>query len=1187
MTDERSLEVELADKPSEGEGNLTTRPGKPVFPVVGVGASAGGLEAYQKLLQRVSDQDGLAYVIVQHLDPEHESMLAELLSRRTSLAVKTAEDGDEVEPNHIYLIPPNAEMTIEKRKLRLESFIEPRGRRRPIDTFFKSLARAQGPNAACIVLSGTGADGSEGLRAVKASGGLTVAQDPSGARYGGMPSSAMTTGVVDLVLPAEAMPEAIARYFFRGELPSLDDLSENGTLLETAVKVLRQRTSHDFGSYKHSTLLRRIARRMQVLGIQDEDIYAERLRSDTAEADQLFSDILINVTAFFRDPEIFNRIREDVVPKLFEGKGPEEKVRVWVPGASSGEEAYSLGMLLLEEAANLRHPPRIEIFASDIDPLMLGRARQGVYAASAHKEVPPELADRYLTPDEGGFRVVDRLRDIVRVSQHNLIKDPPFSRLDLISCRNLLIYLDASLQRRLFPMFHYALRSEGYLVLGPSENVPSETGLFSPIGDGQKIYSRRSVRTPHSELIPGPAVQAGFSHSTQAEAAGGSLHRDRAVRETVLSRYVLPHMVVNHKGELLHATNDIGRYLAFPAGGSTIRIEDLAKGGLRSAVIPLIDHLRKNQARRRRVKDVRIENDFDDEALTVDIVGERVADGTFLIVFLESWTTETIAAETTVDTITHDERLRSLQLELSQTEQDLRTTVEELETSNEELKSSNEEMMSMNEELQSANEELTTVNDELQDKIEELARANADKANYLRATQVAAIFLDADYTIRELTPQAESAFEMSQRDIGRNLRAVELPMPPEQVLGLLESVKDANSPIEKEIEAGKNLWYLVRALRYRTLDGEQHGFVLTFTDITDQQRTASRLARAKADYQRQFEEVKEIYRTAPQAMALLDLDRCFIRQNERFSQLTGFSVEHLQGRCIDDVLPELAAIFKEQYAEVLSTSGPIRSVEVLTRTPGHPDEERIFEIDWYPVREAGEVVSVGICLRDVTDRQQLEDDLRRIMRELQHRVKNMLANVTALVSQAQRSSAPAEEKLLVLSKRIRSLAQTHDILTQTDWKETPLTAVIDAELVNVYGAERVSISGPGIKLGARATLALAMAFHELATNASKYGALSVEGGNVEVNWWIFDRGQGATLQLEWKEKGGPAAKEPSKRGFGSSLIISSIEKTLNGRIEREYGPDGFSCVATLPLNELYTERDREHAREGTFKDPFS
>ncbi|MEE4212380.1 MAG: CheR family methyltransferase, partial [Parvularcula sp.] len=1075
-------------------------------------------------------------------------------------------------------------LTIEKRKLYLAPFTEPRGRRRPIDTFFCSLAKDQGPNAACIVLSGTGADGSEGLRAIKAHGGLTVAQDPSGARYAGMPSSAMTTGVVDLVLPAEAMPEAITRYFFDGELPSIHDLSGNTTLLETAIQVLRTRTSHDFSQYKRSTLLRRIARRMQVLGVESESQYAERLRGDDMEAARLFSDILINVTAFFRDPEAFNVLRETIVPRLFQNRSSDEKVRVWVPGCSSGEEAYSIGMLLLEEAAKHEERPRVEIFATDIDPMMLARARHAVYHASAYKEVPPELADRYLVPDENGFRIADRLRDIVRVSSHNLIKDPPFSRMDLISCRNLLIYLEPALQKRLFPLFHYALKPGSYLFLGPSENVPSDFGLFELTNTGQKIYRRRSVKASHADLLPLPPSTMTSEREREAPTAQTNGYDDKRVRDIVSARYILPHIVVNGEGAILFVSRDTSRYLAFPGGSPNLKVAELAKPGLRAALLPLVEQLAAGGPMRRRMRDVVIEDEFDDDRIVFDIVGERVSDDNFLIVFLERWTGAAHAPEEQSQTISYDERLRTLQLELSQTEQDLRTTVEELETSNEELKSSNEEMMSMNEELQSANEELTTVNDELQDKIEELAKANADKANYLQATQVASVFLDDKLQIREVTPQAERMFDLSQRDIGRNLRSVNFAFSNRELVSILETVSQEGGAVERKILTDADECFLVRGLSYRTLDGDKDGFVLIFVDITEQQGVLARLAKANADYQRQFEEVKEIYRAAPQAMALFDLDHCVLRVNERFAEWTGFPAEQHEGKPLLQVFPGLAKIAKLDFAEVAETGQPVHKVETIALAGSG---ERIFDIDWYPVKEGDTVVSIGLTMRDITDQQRLEDDLRRVMRELQHRVKNMLANVTALVSQAQRSSAPPEEKLLILSKRIKSLAQTHDILTETDWKETPLTALINAELVNVYGPERVSLSGPDIKLGARATLAFAMAFHEMATNASKYGALSVENGVVKLEWWVIDRGQGPFLQFEWKEEGGPAAKAPSRVGFGTGLITSSVEKTLSGEIKRAYDEDGFSCEMRIPLGELYTDRDREHSGTESFKDPFS
>ncbi|GGY45462.1 chemotaxis protein CheB [Parvularcula lutaonensis] len=1161
-------------------------------PIVGVGASAGGLEAYERLLSGASREDGLSYVVVQHLDPHHESLLAELLRRKTDLDVATIEGGEQVEPNVVYLIPPNAELTIEGRELKLAEFSEPRGRRRPIDKFFKSLADQQGANAACIVLSGTGADGSEGLRAIKAAGGLTVAQDPSGARYAGMPSSAMTTGLVDLVLSPEDIPRTVASYFANGSIPEPTELSDPKTLLETAVDAIRRQVGHDFSQYKKASLLRRLARRMQILNISSDKEYAARLAADPQEAEQLFSDILINVTAFFRDPEVFQYLRTEIIPKIFDRKSPGERIRVWVPGCSSGEEAYSIAILLLEEQRKRNIGVTVEVFASDIDPMMTRFSREGVYQQSALAEVPPELVDRYFVREDQGYRVTRILRDVVRVSAHNVIKDPPFSKLDLISCRNLLIYFENALQRRLVPLFHYSLRKDGFLLLGPSENVSSDKRLFKAVSTEYKVYQRSNVQTPRVQLpslgkaYAGAAVIAERTSSPKAEQVDEDFLRD-----IILTRYSAPFVVVDNRGEILKASRDTSRFLEFPVGNPDLNVTKLARRGLRVVVTALLEELANTGTSRKKIRGVTIEQDSGDDDRMIDVVAERLDKDAVLLVFLEYKTREQErddAADLVDDVAVFDHHIHALEQELSQTEQDLRTTVEELETSNEELKSSNEEMMSMNEELQSANEELTTVNDELQDKVNELAKANADKANYLESTDIGIIFLDADRRVREFTPAATQVFKLLPQDIGRGLDSIRSSLPVDMIDDMLAKVEASGIAEEREFtNLEGDAAYLVRVLPYILPSGDRNGFVLTLTDISEINRVTRRLEQAQADYKRQLDEIREIYRAAPQAMALLDLDKRYIRANERLAEIDGVSVDDHLGRTPDDIVPGIASFIAEPIDRVIETGEPILGAEVAGRTKAFPDEDRIFEVDWYPVKEDGNVVSVGLCVRDITDQREMETVLRRVMRELQHRVKNILANVQALVNQSVRSDAAPDEKLAILSARIKSLAKTHDILTSRDWKSTPLSAVLEAELVDVYGADRVSLSGPHVELGSRATLAIAMALHELATNALKYGALSTDEGRLDISWWVFDRGQGATLQLEWRESGGPKAGEPERRGFGTSLINISVQKTLGGEIDRRFTDQGLECILRIPTEKLYHESEAELSANGRVPDPFS
>jgi len=500
---------------SPDNSHAGTRPA--VCPVIGIGASAGGLEAYQNFLMAVPADSGHAFVLIQHLDPNHESMLAELLSRRTDMPVRQVTDGMVIEPNNVYLIPPNASLTIENARLRLSEFSEPRGFRRPIDVFFRSLAVDQGSNAACVILSGTGADGSEGLRAVKDAGGLTLVQEPESAKYDGMPKSAVATGLVDKILDVAAMPGAIRDYFERAQSGTLEvpDITD---FLQKVCEQLRYRLGHDFSQYKRTTMMRRIQRRMQVVGAATGDAYLERLHEDGYEADLLFRDLLINVTCFFRDAEAFNLLRRQVIPELLRDKGAGDTIRIWAPGCSSGEEAYSIAILIAEALARTRARPTVQIFATDIDEAMLQKARMASYPHSAVKDVPLELLDRYFFAQEDDYVLTQSIRDMVRVSNHNLIKDAPFSRVDMIVCRNLLIYLDIPLQQRLIPVFHYALRLRGWLFLGSAENIANRIDLFDTIEPAARIFQRKGAQR---QSVAMPLFVQSLAHGSLSSSSSG------------------------------------------------------------------------------------------------------------------------------------------------------------------------------------------------------------------------------------------------------------------------------------------------------------------------------------------------------------------------------------------------------------------------------------------------------------------------------------------------------------------------------------------------------------------------------------------------------------------------------------------------------------------------------------------
>jgi two-component system CheB/CheR fusion protein len=1138
-------------------------------PVIGIGASAGGLEAFQNFLMAAPSDGGFAYVLVQHLDPNHESMLAELLSRRTPMPVRQVSDGMVVEPNNVYLIPPNASLTIEHARLRLSDFSEPRGFRRPIDVFFRSLAADQGANAACVVLSGTGADGSEGLRAVKDAGGLTLVQEPETAKYDGMPKSAVATGLVDKVLNVREMPAAIRDYFERGQstVLSLPDVTD---FLLKVCAVLRHRLGHDFSQYKRSTMLRRIQRRMQVVGAADGADYLVRLEENYNEAELLFRDLLINVTCFFRDAEAFDFLRREVIPGLLANKGASDIVRIWTPGCSSGEEAYSIAILIAEALARLRARPTVQIFATDIDEPMLHKARAASYPPSAVRDVPIELLDRYFFAQEDDYVLHPAIRDMVRVSNHNLIKDPPFSRIDMIVCRNLLIYLNAGLQQRLIPVFHYALRPQGWLFLGSAENIAARNDLFDTVEPSTRIYRRRGVhrQSVAMPLFAGPAARL-QQDSDGPESRRGTPHLERAdaTLRRIMDRYAPAHVVVSIDNDILRSSTRTAKYLELAEGAPSTKVTDLARRGLRSAVRSVLESAR--QSHRRSIKrDVRVEVD-DETSLLVDVIADPLTEEETLIVFQDAAAARREAAEGAeihVGDYSHEDRIKQVEDELDETRSRLRTTVEELETSNEELKSSNEEMMSMNEELQSANEELATVNEELKNKVDQVARANSDLQNFIESTQVPTIFLDAKLRIRSFTPASKALFRFQEQDKGRLLSDVASRLDHRQVDELIRKMLATGDMAEGELtvteEPGS---FVLRVLPYKDVHNEIDGIVLVFTDVTKIRQAQADLVHNQGIARQRSHEIETLYKTATVGLALLDRNYRYLKINQQFADLNGQPIESHLGRSLRDMIPALSTRMEGPIAEVFDKGKEVVNVEMAVRLNGENIQD--FLVDFYPYEEEGRVTAVGIVLKDVTELRRLEKDLRRLMDELQHRVKNTLATVASIVNQTALAKSDRAELVDTLRKRIGALAATHNLLTTENWRDASLQQIIEAELKPFDHRDRIALTGPVVRLPPKHALTLTLTLHELATNAAKYGALSDAGGRLDVHWMVSLDASGRRLTLDWTETGvqGIPADGVMTESFGTKLIKNGVVHDLQGQCRHELKPEGLTCTITVPF----------------------
>ncbi len=833
------------------------------FPIVGLGASAGGLAAFGDFLSALPDSPGMAFVLVQHLAPDQPSMLTELLQRRTALPVLEIEDGVLVQPDAVYVIPPNRDLTLEGGRLRLLEPASPRGHRLPIDSFFRSLAQV-GDRAVCIVFSGTGSDGTLGLRAIKAEGGMVMAQAPESAEHDSMPSSAIATGVVDSVLAPAEMPTHLMAYLSRTLAPRTGPPAVTETENFRGIfKLLRAHTGHDFSGYKRSTLTRRIERRIAVRQVEGLEDYTSLLEREPAEIEALFRDLLIGVTSFFRDPEAFRVLETHVLPRIFSNKASGGSVRAWIPGCSTGEEAYSIAILLQECLEAFKLNLKLQVFATDIDRHAVEQARSGLFPSTVAADISSERLARFfvLEPDGAHYRIQKGIRDTLIFSVQDLLADPPFSNLDLLSCRNLLIYLNADLHKQLIPLFHYALTPGGYLFLGSSETVGDFQALFGPVDRESKLYRRRENPQGAWRSPPGISFVPRNRGADQPAGKGSAGTRPplREAMDKALLDYAPAAALINERGDILYVHKRIGRYLEPGPGEATLNILKLAREGLHRE---LTNALRKAVSSQLPVEcpglKVKVNGDF----LTLNLtVAPLTSAGLLLVVFEEPLTlTAAHSAEAGPDA---DERLAALSRELRANEEYLETTLQEMETANEELRSSHEEMQSVNEELQSANEELqtskeelqsvneelATVNAELQSKVFDLFRANNDLNNLMAGTGVATIFVDHQLRIQRFTPAVTQVINLIPADIGRPVGHITPNLVGyENLAADLHRVLDTLQPAEVEVETRAGDWFLLRIRPYRTLENVIEGAVILFFDITELKRTEAALRASEAKY---------------------------------------------------------------------------------------------------------------------------------------------------------------------------------------------------------------------------------------------------------------------------------------------------------------------------------------------------
>jgi two-component system, chemotaxis family, CheB/CheR fusion protein len=928
------------------------------FPVVGIGASAGGIAALEAFFNAMSAHDpcGMAFVVIQHLAPDHRSLLVDLVRRCTPMDVAEAVDGVRVEPNHVYVIPPNHDLTLAGGVLHVT--LRDEHQHRPhlvIDRFFGSLAAAQYERAICIVLSGTGSDGTMGLRDVKAEGGLVVAQAPETTEYDGMPRSAIATGMVDFVLAPAEMPAQLVAYVNHAFGPQKKTAAapQREEVLRKICMLLNAQTGHDFSQYKQTTLVRRLERRMAMHQLGRPEDYLRHSRENPTEVQALFRDLLIGVTNFFRDPEAFKLLEDHVIARVIAAKQSSETVRVWVCGCSTGEEAYSIAILLYEHMMASRKALRIQIFATDIDRRAIDQARSGVYPASIAAHVSEERLARFFLHDleRGTYRVQPHIRDLVVFSEQDVIRDPPFSRLDLVSCRNLLIYLNVELQRRLVPVFHYALLPGGALFLGTSETLGEMARLFNVVDRKWKIFTRLPGGDVHQRPdMPGyvPAVSgAGARRAIRAsgDAADEAGKLRRLTEKALLSHRAQAAVLVDSRGQILHIIGRTGKYLEPADGDASMNILTMAREGLRR---DLTLALHRAVAQKELVVCKGLGVNGHGESLRVDLAVRPVEADFTPMLYLVVIEDVTISFETAapapegVDQFGHvaelerelrakDEYLQSTLEEMETTNEELKSTNEELQSVNEELQSTNEELETSKEELQSVNEELSTVNAELQDKVTEFGRANNDMNNLLAGIGVGTVFVDHQLRITRFTPAATQVINFIPSDVGRPLEHVATNLVGyDHMLDDIRSVLDNLAAKDAEVQLKSGAWFLMRIRPYRTTENLIEGAVVTLIDISERKKAEESLRRSEA-------RLKVFVNQAYAGVSETDLEGRLVFVNDWLCQALGYSREVLLGKRLEELTePEDLPALHEHLTALQNGSSELQGERRWLRAVGRP-----------------------------------------------------------------------------------------------------------------------------------------------------------------------------------------------------------------------------------------------------------
>ncbi|VIO65146.1 Blue-light-activated histidine kinase 1 [Bradyrhizobium ivorense] len=1040
-------------QPQAGDGERQSK--APL--IIGVGASAAALDSMDRFFSRLRlNPDQAVVLVLQYRDAVEDARLHDVLRRSEGARLFDIKDGQTADGGAIYLCPSDMITTIHDGRFVVRRAAQAPGERATIDSFLVSLAEERAEQSIGVVLAGTGADGTLGVATLKDHGGLAIAERTENEQANPHNEGSSAAAIADFVLPPEDIPEHIdvyARHLRRlEEKQGFDEvLAAAATSLARIADILRNKTGNDFHGYKQNTFLRRVQRRMQVVQIDDISSYVDFLRNDKDEAQHLFNDLLIGVTEFFRDRKEFDVLESQVIPKIFEGKGAGHQVRVWVLGCATGEEAYSIGILLREHMAGLDSVPQVQIFATDIDGRALAAARVGRYRTSIEQDMSAERLARWFVREGDTYCVVKELREMCIFSQHNVIKDAPFSKLDLISCRNLLIYLNAELQNRVIPLFHFALLPERYLFLGNSENVTRHPKLFTPVDRRARIFRKleTGTRLPPEFPITTAAGRAAVD-IPPIRAVGPDVGLERRAQR-IAERYAPAYVITDDSFHILHFSGRTGRYIEPTAGTATLDLLQLVHRDLRLELRTALGlAVETNEAAHAE----QVQLGVNGHRVLVDITVEPIQDGSaghrnFVVLFKDGPIRPVEHAENNPNALVRTEHVERLESELRAIRERLQATIEELESTNEELKSSNEEYQSLNEELQSANEELetsreelqsvneelTTVNGELAHRVQELTRATSDLKNFLESTQIATVFLDNDLKVMNFTPAITQLLHLVETDVGRPIAHIKARIPIEELYDDVRRVLRTLASAERELTApDSGTRYIVRILPYRSIDNFIAGVVITFIDVT-----------------------------------------------------------------------------------------------AITRA---------------------------------------EERQRLLLAELQHRVRNTLGVVRSIARRSAQTSSSVEEYASHLDGRLNAFARTQSLVTRDPEGGVDLEYLVVEELLayNAHEGEQLNVSGPRIRLQPKAAETFALAIHELATNALKYGALSQTTGRVEISWRIDNGASAPQLVFEWQERGGPQVTAPKRKGFGTELLERTLAFEFKGKTVLSFNGSGLQGTITIPMN---------------------